>query len=295
MSSSASIKEPIVHSAVATLYFGWLRARLRSTIFWTIGVAAVLVSTAAFYPSLKDFFADFQNQGSSGVSSLLGLTNGIDPSSPVGYLWSNLYSNIVPWMLMALGVSLGANAIAGDEETGTLEYTLSSSATRAQMLVSRFAGVVTILFAVAVVSGLALLVTAPLFDLTTAKSVTIDGAPVTNPGVGVSNIAAGTFAAFSVATGIAGIAFLVGGVTGKKGPAIGVATAIAVASYVFYTLANLTGFAKALTWLSSWRWYISKAMFINGLSWEVLLPFLLAAVCAGLAWVAFERRDLQSG
>jgi ABC-2 type transport system permease protein len=283
-----------VHSAVVTLYFGWLRARLRSTIFWTAGVAAVLVVTAAFYPSLKDFFADFQAQGSTGVSSLLGLSNGIDPSSPLGYLWSNLYSNILPWMLMALGVSLGANAIAGDEETGTLEYTLSSSATRGQMLVTRFAGVVTILFAVAVLSGLALLVTAPLFDLTTDRPVTIDGAQVIDPGVSVSNVAAGTFAAFAVATGTAGIAFLVGGLIGRKGPAIGVATAIAVASYVFYTLANLTGFAKPLTWVSSWRWYISKAMFINGLSWEVLLPFALAAVCAGLAWIAFDRRDLQT-
>jgi hypothetical protein len=35
-------------------------------------------------------------------------------------------------------------------------------------------------------------------------------------------------------------------------------------------------------------------MFIHGLSWEVLLPFALAAVCGGLAWVAFEHRDLQS-
>jgi ABC-2 type transport system permease protein len=294
MSSSSSTREPVVHSAVATLYVGWLRARLRSTIFWTIGVTSVLVVTAAFYPSLKNFFADFQTQGSAGVSSLLGLTNGIDPSSPLGYLWSNLYSNVLPWMLMALGISLGANAIAGDEEVGALEYTLSSAATRAQILVTRCAGVVTILFAVAAVSGLALLATAPLFELTSSTTVTIDGAPVTNPGVGVSNIAAGTFAAFSVATGVAGIAFLIGGLTGKKGRAIGVATAIAVGSYVFYTLANLTGVAKSLTWLSSWRWYIAQAMFINGLGWEVVLPFALAAACAGLAWVGFERRDLQT-
>jgi ABC-2 type transport system permease protein len=294
MSSSRSIKEPVVPSALATLYFGWLRSRLGSTIFWTVGVAAVLVVTAAFYPSLKNFFADFQTQSSAGISSLLGLTNGIDPSSPLGYLWSNLYSNVLPWMLMALGISLGANAIAGDEEVGTLEYTLSSAATRTQIVLTRYAGVITALFAVAAISGLVLLASAPLFDLTSASTVTIDGTPVTNPGVDASNVAAGTFAAFAVATGVAGIAFLVGGLTGKKGRAIGVATAIAAASYVFYTLANLTGVAEPLTWLSSWRWYISRAMFINGLGWEVVLPFALAAACGCLAWVAFERRDLQT-
>jgi hypothetical protein len=42
--------------------------------------------------------------------------------------------------------------------------------------------------------------------------------------------------------------------TGNRGHAIGVATGIAVASYVFYTLATLTGILEYLTWLSSWRW-----------------------------------------
>ena len=283
-----------MNGPVATLYLGWLRARLRSTIFWTLGVAAIVVATAAFYPALKNFFADFQSQGTAGVSSLLGLTEGIDPSSPLGYLWSNLYSNVVPWMLMALGIALGAAAIAGDEEAGTLEYTLSSTATRSQILITRFAGVFTVLFGVAALSGLALLASAPLFNLTGDMTVTIDGRTLTNPGLGLSNVAVGTFAAFAVATAEAGIAFLVGAMTGNRGRAIGVATGIAVASYLFYTLANLTGILKFLTWLSSWRWYISGAMFINGLHWEVVLPFLLAAACGGVAWAVFERRDLQT-
>ena len=283
-----------MNRAVATLYLGWLRARLRSTIFWALGVAAIVVVTAAFYPSLKNFFADFQSNGGAGVNSLLGLTEGIDPSSPLGYLWSNLYSNVVPWMLMALGIALGAAAIAGDEEAGTLEYTLSSTATRGQVLITRFAGVFTILFGVAAFSGLALLVSAPFFDLTGAKSVTIDGQTLINPGLGVSHVAAGTFAAFAVAAAEAGLAFLVGAVTGNRGRAIGVAAGIAVASYVFYTLAKLTGILRSLTWVSSWRWYISGAMLINGLRWEVVLPFVLAAACGVVAWIAFERRDLQT-
>jgi ABC-2 type transport system permease protein len=197
-------------------------------------------------------------------------------------------------MLMALGIALGAAAIAGDEEAGTLEYTLSSTATRSQILITRFAGVFTILFGVAAFSGLALLASAPFFDLTGDKAVVIDAKTVTNPGLGLSNVAVGTFTAFAVATAEAGIAFLVGAVTGNRGRAIGVAAGIAVASYVFYTLANLTGVLTFLTWLSSWRWYISGAMFINGLGWEVVLPFALATACGGIAWVAFKRRDLQT-
>jgi hypothetical protein len=69
---------------------------------------------------------------------------------------------------------------------------------------------------------------------------------------------------------------------------------LAKLGHVFYTLANLTGIAKFLTWLVSWRWYMSRAMFINGLRWEVVLPYALSAACRGLAWVAFERRDLHT-
>jgi ABC-2 type transport system permease protein len=138
------------------------------------------------------------------------------------------------------------------------------------------------------------LASASLFDLTGDKAVTIDGQTLTNPGLGLSNVVVGTFTAFAVATAEAGIAFLVGAVTGNRGRAIGVTAGIAVGSYVFYTLANLAGILKFLTWLSSWRWYISGAMFIDGLGWEVVLPFVLAAACGGVAWVAFERRDLQT-
>jgi hypothetical protein len=49
-----------------------------------------------------------------------------------------------------------------------------------------------------------------------------------------------------------------------------------------------------VTWLSSWRWYISGTMFINGLGWEVVLRFGLAAACGGVSWIAFDRRDLRT-
>ena len=107
-----------MNGPVATVYLSWLRARLRSTVVSTLGVAAIVVATAAFNPALKNFFADFQSQGGAGVSSLLGLTDGIHPSSPLGHLWSNLYSNVVPWMLMALGIALAAAAIAGTKRLG---------------------------------------------------------------------------------------------------------------------------------------------------------------------------------
>ena len=94
--------------------------------------------------------------------------------------------------------------------------------------------------------------------------------------------------------GLAGVAFLLGAATGRKALALGVATALGVGGYVLYTLSNSTGNLKPLTWISPWRWYVADAMLIKGLTWNVALPFVLAALSLLVGWWAFLRRDLQA-
>ena len=280
-------------SQVGPIYRRWFRDRLKSTIFWTLGLGGTIALTAAFYPALESSFADLGSQD-GGVASIMGLSGGIDPSTPLGFLWSNLYANIVPWILMALAIALGTAAIAGDEESGTLEYLLSKPVTRTQVVVARFAAMVTILAVAAVVSGVLLMLVAPFVDLTGARTTTTGGTSVTSPGLGVGNVAAGTLAAFAVGLGSGGVAFVVGAATGRKSLAMGVSTGLAVGGYLLYTLANVTNDLKVLTWLSPWRWYVDDAMLIDGLTWNVCLPFVLAAVCLVASVRLFARRDLQS-
>lgn len=278
------------------VYRRWLRDRLLSTIVWTLGIVAIVVASAAFYPSLSGVSSGGgATSGGSAMSTFLGLSQGIDPSSPLGFLWIALYANIYPWMLMALGVALGVAAIAGDEETGALEYLLAKPVTRTTVAFARFAGAVTILLVVSVLSGLSLVLSLPLFDLDEAvTSAAADGTPVTSAGATAADIANGTFAAFAIALGLAGVAFLLGGVTGRKGLALGGASAFGIGGYVLYTLSNMTDSLEALTWISPWRWYVDDAMLINGLAWEVILPFAAALIGFLVGWLIFLRRDLQN-
>lgn len=277
------------------VYRRWLRDRALSTVVWTVGIVLIVVASAAFYPSLSGVSSGGLDSGGSAMSSLLGLSKGIDPGSPLGFLWISLYANIYPWMLMALGVALGVAAIAGDEETGALEYLLAKPVTRTTVAFARFAGTVTILLVVAVVSGLALALSLPLFDLDqSVTSTASDGTTMTSPGATPTDIFNGTFSSFAVGLGIAGVAFLLGGVTGRKGVALGGASAFAIGGYVLYTLSNMTGSLEALTWISPWRWYVDDAMSIFGLTWNVVLPFIAAAIGLVVGWLAFLRRDLQN-
>lgn len=277
-----------------TIYTRWLRDRRLSTIVWSLSIALVSVATAAFYSSLGGA-ADNSLDSSGAMSSLLGLGAGIDPSTPVGFLWSFNYSNQLPWLLMALGIALGTAAIAGDESDGTLEYLLSKPATRTEVAMARFAGVITVLVVASIVNLVAVAVTMPLFDLTdTVKTVTEGGKHVTAPGATVNDLFVGGFSAMAVGIGSAAVAYLVGAATGRRGFALGFSSGFAVAGYVLYTLSNVSGDMEALTWISPWRWFIDDAMMVNGMTTDVLYPFALATVCLLVGWQAFLRRDLQS-
>ncbi|MCB0972689.1 MAG: ABC transporter permease subunit, partial [Acidimicrobiales bacterium] len=242
------------------IYRRWLRDRRRSTMVWSASIAMVSVVTGAFYGSLGQTAG--QNADSdSAVSSMLGLGSGIDPRTPVGFLWSMNYSNQLPWLLMALAIALGTAAIAGDESEGTLEYLLSKPVTRTQVALARFGGMVTILVIASIVNLVAVAVTAPLFDLTDAVSIAEpDGTTTMAAGVTVWDLTVGGLGALAVALGSGAVAYLVGAATGRKGVAMGAASGLAVAGYVLYTLSNVTGDLDWLSWFSPWRWFIDDAM-----------------------------------
>jgi ABC-2 type transport system permease protein len=277
------------------VYRRWLRDRLLSTAVWTLGIVIIVVATAAFYPSLSGSSGTGMDLSGAGMSSLLGLGPGIDPTSPLGYLWIGLYANVYPWMLMALGVVLGVGAIAGDEDTGALEYLMASPVTRTTVTLARFAGMVTTLAVVALLSGLSLVICLPVFDLDESVTRTAaDGTKTTSPGATAVDVLNGTIASFAIGLGLAGVAFLLGAATGRKALALGVASGLGIGGYVLYTLSNETASLETLTWLSPWRWYVADAMLVKGLTWNVVLPCITATVGLLVGWWAFLRRDLRS-
>lgn len=278
------------------VYRRWMRDRRRSTIWWSFSITAVSVVTAAFYPSLtKATSGHAGSESSATMSSILGLSSGINPSTPVGFLWSLNYSNQLPWLLMALGIALGTAAIAGDESEGTLEYLLAKPVTRTQVALARFAGMVSVLLIASIVNLVGVAVTMPLFDLTDPTTVTAaNGVAQSVSGATVGDLFIGGLAAMAVGLGSGAVAYFIGAATGRRGMALGLSSGIAVAGYVFYTLSNVTGSLEAFTWISPWRWFIADAMMVNGLTLNILWPFVLAIVCFLGGWLLFLRRDLKS-
>jgi len=62
-----------------------------------------------------------------------------DYTSPAGYYSSELFSFMVPLLLLVFGIGFGANTIAGEEEKGTLGFLLTNPVPRWRVVADKFA------------------------------------------------------------------------------------------------------------------------------------------------------------
>jgi ABC-2 type transport system permease protein len=100
---------------------------------------------------------------------------------------------------------------------------------------------------------------------------------------------------FALAFAFGAIALFLGAALGRRGAAIGVAAALAVAAYLLSSLAELVGFLKPLRVVSPFYHYAANDALHAGLAVEHIgFLLLLGAAAVVAAVVAFERRDLAT-
>jgi len=254
----------------------------RSLVWWALGMAGLVAFTVAFYPSVKGnaSFDEVIQDLPEAVRTLVGAQEGVPLTSPPGYLHGRLFSVMVPVLLIALGIGLGARAIGGSEDDGTLELVLAQPVTRSRVVAERFGAVVVVLAAVSAALTAALLALAPLVGL-------LDG-------IAIDRLLAANGAAFCLALLHTTLAFAVGCATGRSGPSVAVATSVAAGGYLLQGLAAISGGFPIVEGLSPWHWYLDRNVLIDGVPLPavagpvVLSGLLLAAGC----W-RFNHRDLH--
>ena len=262
-----------------------LRDRRRSTLWWSLAVAVLAVTFAAAYPSARGSAEDLGSYMESlpeGLVELLGASSGI--GSPAGYLNSQLYANVLPLLLVVLGVGLGAWAVAGSEGEGTLEMLLANPVRRTRVAWERFAGLVLVTLVVAAAATVALEAVASPFGLR-------EGLP---PGA----LELAGLGAWAIALLFSTAAFAVGAATGSRGAAIGTGAALAAGTYVLYGVAGFVEAVSTSRWASPWFWYLDAGALTDGSTWTfwlqaVVLPLGLALLLAALGIARFTRRDVR--
>lgn len=258
-----------------------LTAMRRALLWWSAGLAGIVALMVAVYPSIRDnpsldkLIEDYPEA----MKGFIAFGGTVDYTSAAGYLGSELFSFMLPLLLIVAAVGAGARAIAGEEESGTLDLLLANPLSRRRLVVEKFAALVGELAVLALVLWLSLVVGTRAFGME----------------VTVANLAAATVSATLLALGYGAIALLVGAATGRRAVAVGLSAAAAVLAYLVNSLAPLVGILESIQEATPFYHYAASDPLRRGLD---LAHFgALVAVClfaTALAPFAFERRDIDA-
>lgn len=265
-----------------TVFARFLKDRRRSTLWWLFGTVLGVALTVLFYPSIEgqESFDEVTEQMPDAVAELFGLDGAFSMSSPEGFLQSQLIATTLPILLVVFGIAIGARAIGGSEEDGSLELLLANPVTRRRVLLERYGTVVLLHVVLLGTSAVATLVCGVAVGAT-------DGIPL-------AWLAAAFVAVLLLGLLHATIAFAVGAATGRRGRAIAVAAAVAVAGYLVEGLAQAAEPLEPVQAVSPFHWLLERNMLGEGIAWQsISLPLVVTVALLVVSVPLFERRDLR--
>jgi ABC-2 type transport system permease protein len=252
----------------------------RAIVWWSLGLIGLVSMMVAVFPSVRgnDNLNALIQDYPEALKAFIAFGGTVDYTSGAGYLGSELFSFMVPLLLLVAAIGAGARAIAGEEEQGTLDLLLANPISRSRLVLEKLGALVVELAVLAIVLLVALAVGTRLADM----------------GIGIGRLASATFDATLLALLYGVLALLIGCGSGRRGAAIAVPTALAVAAYLVNALAALVNALEPAQKASPFYHYVAGDPLRHGLALDHT-AFLAAAVVvlAALAPVALTRRDLR--
>ena len=253
----------------------------RALIGWSLGTAALVFVTVAYYPSIRDnpelnsFYKDLPRA----VQALSGGV-GIDFTSASGYLTTKLFAITVPIIFIIYGILLGAAAIGRGggpwhrrPAPGGPGQPPAGGWPRRRMAAACLLTVVGIALFVALLLGDA------VFDLH----------------IPAGNLLAASTASVLIGTSFGALALAISGALGHRAHPAAWAGSVAVAAYLLYSLAPVVSSLESWQKASAFYWYLASDPVGNG--FEVGHLAVLAGASVVLVVAAallFERRDVAS-
>lgn len=257
-----------------------LRDRRWSLLWWGISLFALALYIAMFYPYIRNMpgLNELLQEIPEGlIKTLVGEVT--DLTSPQGYLNSELFFLIAPLLFLIFAIGMASDAIAGEEERGTLDLLLSTPIPRWRTVLEKVAALTIALIFVAFAFWLGLAIG--------AASVKMD--------LSIGRLAEATLSGVLLALALGMLALAVGCIRGDRGLSASVASAIGVVAYFLNALGPQVEALKPYQKLSLFYYYIGASPLTNGLNpghATVLLG--LAILFLIVALVAFEHRDLSA-
>jgi ABC-2 type transport system permease protein len=260
--------------------FGKTIRDLRWPTFWVaLGMGGMAGYFAVLYPTyakIVDLNAILEKLGPA--AKLLGASVG-DASTLVGFLHIELFSMILPALMVTYAAGMASGFTAGEESRGTIDVLLSYPISRTRLVLEK---------SLAVVLG-SIVAAAAVWVLTVA------GAAASASALPADKLAAALVMLTLLGLAFAAIALAVSAATGNRAAAIGTAVGLMVVMYLVEALATIIDGLATIRPLSLFRYYMGSDPLRNGVN--PADAAILAAVAGAFlvaSLVLFERRDLAA-
>ena len=245
-------------------WMGWAIAVVAVSLFLLLGMSTYRDIDLSIYTSLPEAFR-----------SLIGISDDID----VGGLAINvMFSTWGALTLAGMAIAMGSATIAGEERDGTMDILLANPRSRSYVLLSKTGALVT---SIAVAT---LVLWIPVHPIAALLGVEIAGL----------DVEALMLHLFAISLFFGMLAMAIGAVTGNKGTAAGLTTAILVLSFFGVGFLPLIEGGDALTKAFPWYYFDGSDPVRNGTAWGHLALLVGGSILLlAAAIVGFNRRDLK--
>ena len=251
----------------------------KSTLAWVLTALALIAIQLSVYPGIV--------KSGEGIEALLDafpeaykeMFRMEDYTSGAGYLGTELFSLVIPFIFIALGAAWGAGYTASEEERGTADILFSLPISRSTVLASK---------------TIAALATMVLLGTVMVSALAI-GARVVDLDVSTEGLVAATLASALIGLLFSGLSLIVGVMTGKKGAALGATTGVAVILFLLYSLDPLVDSLDWVTPINPFDWMLDGRPLSNGVQFIGCAKLAATALTLhALAYWRFSRRDIRS-
>jgi len=255
------------------------RSHWKSFLSWGAVLVAMNSIELSVYPTMAKStksMKDFLNSFPDAFKKMFRME---DYFSGAGFLNTELFSIIIPMVMIGVGLAWGASATAEDEERGTADLLFALPITRSKILFTRIIAMTSALAALALINFVNLIL----------------GSKFVNMKLDAANLASASFSCFLLGVLFASIGALFGAISGKKGASLGIGAGFAIMFYIFYTISAIVTKFNFVKPINPFQWLLDANQLIDGFQLAVNLKFaILAALITFLASVFINKRDIHS-
>lgn len=268
---------PSAMPQVRALMTRTLKDRWRSTFGWGLGLVLMGVLQLSVYPSVAKSSANMQAFVDEWPEAFRQAFNLDAYTTGAGFLNAEMFSMMVPLVLIAVATTGAAAATAGEEERGTADLLLSMPISRGRVMLAKVLATVLALAAVAVATFLTILIGAPLVGLD----------------VSAAYLASAVLMVVLLAMVFGAITLALATVTGRRTVALGSGVGLALTAFLLNALAPMASWLEPWQKASPFRWALGENPLVNGIDVPMAALMLgLATMLVVVAWFAYERKDI---